>query len=153
LDALLRDGEIEASEWRRLAVPPQTEQDAASGSVDDLLVQEAAIRDEPRIEDAERETLDALVQIRAAVAGEIADADGVRAAQAAIRRVFSHFVLHESVRGPGYASLRPVPHASMVEQEYLVYRPDGTVLGRIEGAETLRRVPIGAQVRSNTSPR
>jgi hypothetical protein len=146
LDGLLREGGEEGlvpAEWRRLVAPAQTELDAANAALGDLRAEEQAIISEASLADAEQDTLEALASLRAVVAGEIAGADEIEAAQAALRRIFSHFVLHDlrdldkdggkvfRVPKPQHPArlltetrgfmIEPVPHPQMIiREEFLI---------------------------------
>lgn len=155
LDALLRKGGedgLTPAEWRRLSHPTQTELNAANAALGDLRTEEQAILSEADLADAEQETLEALASLRAVVAGEIAGAGEIEAAQAALRRIFSHFVLHDlrdigkalrTVRIPKRALtdaegwiVEPVPHPQMIVTEHI------TVGDVPFPVERLRKVPL-----------
>jgi site-specific DNA recombinase len=101
LDALLRDGEVSTEEWRRLAEPPSRELESARLAEGDLLAEETSVSEEASAStlDARLETISAIASLRAAVAGEITSSDGIRAAQAALRRSFDGFVLAQGAEG------------------------------------------------------
>jgi site-specific DNA recombinase len=155
LDALLRKGGEEGltpAEWRRLAAPAQTQFEAASAALEDLRTEEQAILSEADLADAEQDTLEALASLRAVVAGQIAGAGEIETAQAALRRIFRHFVLHDlrdldkgsrTVRVPKRALtdaegwiVEPVPHPQMIVTEHI------TVGDFPFPVERLRKVPL-----------
>src|SRR5207248_2756984 len=135
LDALLADGELEPDEWRRTSDANRRDLEAAQAALADLRVEEESVKSESDAADAEQRVLDALVQVRAAVAGEIAAADEIEAAQAAIRRVFRHFVLHSAWTHDGY-SLEPVAHEGRVKTVAMGYDDAGEPVAYIKGLET-----------------
>jgi hypothetical protein len=98
LDAMLRnpgkDG-LQPAEWRTQRATPEAELGSATGALDDLRAEEQAILDEADLADAEQETLVELAELRARFAEGIATAGDVEATQSALRRLFSHFVLHD----------------------------------------------------------
>lgn len=142
LDALLADGELEPAEWRRLSEPHLRDRAAAEAALADLLGEQHEVEHEADAADAEQRVLEGLAEVRAAVADEIAGAEQIEAAQAAIRRVFSHFVLHDSLN-PGDYALEAVPHAEAIE-DMLVCRDaeTGEIVGYVEGGETLKRTSV-----------
>lgn len=150
LEGYLRGGRISPERFEEVVAPALMRRDAALAALDDIRGHAEALQSEPMLVDAERETLLALAELRAAVAGEIASSESVRGAQAALRRVFSHFVLHDwrssnrAVEIPNRAvgaaeshlMLEPVPHPGMVIGEEIVFA--GVALKR----ELYRRVPV-----------
>lgn len=93
VDALLRDG-LTMEEWRRVSAVPQAEAQAATLAIEDLTAEreQVVVMDEA-LHDATSEFVSRLSGLRAAVAGEVVNAQDVAAAQAALRRVFEGFVL------------------------------------------------------------
>jgi len=102
VDALLREG-LTMEEWRRVSAVPQAEAQAATLAIDDLSAErEQVVAMDDALHDATSEFVARLSGLRAAVAGEVANAQDVAAAQAALRRVFEGFVL------------TPDPHAQLL---------------------------------------
>jgi site-specific DNA recombinase len=153
------DGEITASERRKLTETPERDLRAATAAIDDLVGEENQVIAEADLADAEQETLKMLSSLRAAVASEIGGAAEIAAAQAALRRVFSHFVLydlrdvgqgegrvvrlpksHRSTRPinnlPGDWIIDPVPQPHMIVTEHL------DVGGVPFPVQRLRKVPL-----------
>jgi hypothetical protein len=88
LDLRLSEG-LATEDYERAMFGPRSALAAATGALDDLSREQSEVQLEPDLGDAEHDVLEQL----AAVAGEIGGAADIAAAQAAIRRVFSHFVL------------------------------------------------------------
>jgi site-specific DNA recombinase len=109
LDDQIRSGVLEPGEWRRLSVKPQREAEAANLAERDLLAEQAALAEDVDVAAAKDAWIERITELRAAVAGEITEAVGIAAAQAAIRRVFTGFVL-EPVRGANWWA-QPWAHA------------------------------------------
>lgn len=160
LDKYLREGRLSPSEWRAVSDVPRREMAAARDALHDLEEEELRARTAKQLQDAENRTLEILAEVRAAVAGEISRSEGLAATQAAIRRVFSHFVLHDR-RGPnglmnhapnepGYVMnglegrervLEPVVHEEMILSTFAtIHDEDGREIGLIP--DELQRVPI-----------
>ena len=95
LDALLREG-MTLDEWRRVAAVPASEAEAAAGAIADLTAERATVEDASDVEDATGEFLERMTALRAAAAGEVAEAESIAATQTALRRVFDGFVLHRA---------------------------------------------------------
>lgn len=96
LDAALADG-LTPERYARAVQAPEAELAAAQGALEDLRAERTAAEAEPDLGDAEQEVLEHLAELRAAVAGEVTENAGdLGAAQAALRRTFSGFVLTEA---------------------------------------------------------
>lgn len=146
LDAALAEG-LETEDYNRAVQAPKSERTAAEGALRDLALERAAVKAEPDLADAEEETLNRLAELRAAVAGGVAEnAEDVRAAAAALRRIFAHFVLvpwswEEPPEVPG-AVLRDDVSFKIGEYELVpVPRPDAVVL--TENGAVLTRQTLG----------
>jgi DNA invertase Pin-like site-specific DNA recombinase len=87
-------GDLTAAEWRELRAELEPAAEAAAGARDRLAAQLAEVEAGPSLAGLESELLSKLAQVKAAIAGEVNDADGVNAARAALMRVFDHFRLH-----------------------------------------------------------
>jgi DNA invertase Pin-like site-specific DNA recombinase len=94
LDGLLRDEGMTLDEWRRVAAVPASEAEAAGLAIDDLTAEREAVEATGDVADATGEFVERMTALRAAVAGEVNEADGILAAQTALRRVFDGFTLH-----------------------------------------------------------
>jgi DNA invertase Pin-like site-specific DNA recombinase len=138
LDIKLRDEGLSVDEWRALKAVPQREVEAATLALHDLASEEQSVRDQDADLNATAEVVEVIAQMRAQVAGEIADAVDLRAAQTAIRRVFEYVVLHQF---DGKAWLDPVLNDDMVANPTscawegaepkpvaIEFRPDGLAL-------------------------
>jgi site-specific DNA recombinase len=95
LDGLLREG-LTMDEWHRVSAVPQQEAAAAALALEDLARERSAIEESADAIDASAEFRERISALRAAVAGEVLDAEGIAATQAALRRVFHGLVLHRA---------------------------------------------------------
>jgi hypothetical protein len=87
-------GDLSAAEWRELRADLEPEAEAADAEAERLRVQVAEAESGAAMTDAEAEVLEKLASIRAAVAGEVKDSEGVAAVRATLMRLFEGFVLH-----------------------------------------------------------
>jgi DNA invertase Pin-like site-specific DNA recombinase len=87
-------GDLTASEWRELRAELEPAAEAAEGARDRLAMQLAEVEAGPSLAGLEADLVGKLAQVRAAIAGEVRDAEGVDSARAALMRLFDHFVLH-----------------------------------------------------------
>ena len=94
LDGMLRDEGMTLDEWRRVAATPQSEAEAAAGAIADLTAERDAVEATEDIIDATDEAMERIAALRAAVAGDVTQAEGLASCVAAPRRVFDGFVLH-----------------------------------------------------------
>jgi Recombinase/Recombinase zinc beta ribbon domain len=94
LDTMMRDEGLTLDEWRRLAAVPQREGEAAALAIEDLTAEREQVEATLDVADAAGEFIERIAELRAAVAGEVTNAESVRATQVALRRVFDGFVLH-----------------------------------------------------------
>jgi hypothetical protein len=95
LDQLMREG-MTLDEWRRLSAVPQREAEAAALAIEDLTVEREQVESALDVADAAGEFVERIAALRSAVAGDITQAESVRATQVALRRVFDGFVLHRT---------------------------------------------------------
>jgi DNA invertase Pin-like site-specific DNA recombinase len=106
-------GELNAAEWRELRADLEPEAQAAAAERQRLATQLAEVEAAPDLAGVESELLEQLARIRAAVAGEVSDAEGVEAVRAALLRLFDRFVLHRGV--PERANLELVDEGCWIE--------------------------------------
>lgn len=98
-------GELTAAEWRELRTDLAPELDAAQAEAERLRERLRSVESDAAITDVEAELLEQLAHIRAAVAGEIADAAGVAAVRSALLRLFDGFVLHRGTPDHAHVEL------------------------------------------------
>jgi hypothetical protein len=89
-----QDEKLVADDWNEQREQLQKELTDFSRTIERLLQRRDEILAERSQLDSEQTGLEALAQIRAAVAGGVSDADSVVAARAALAVTFEHFVLH-----------------------------------------------------------
>jgi len=117
LDALMRDEGMTLDEWRRLAAVPQREAEAAALAIDDLTAERGEVESTADVMDATGEFMERITALRASVAGDITNAEGIAATQVALRRVFDGFTLH---RDDAPEAPRRVNAELMVGASYVV---------------------------------
>jgi DNA invertase Pin-like site-specific DNA recombinase len=104
---------LTAEEWRELRDELQPEADAATAERQRLAGQLAEVKAGPDLSGLEADLVEELARIRAIVAGQITDAEGVDGVRAALLRLFDQFVLH---RGrPDGAHLELVTESFWIE--------------------------------------
>jgi Recombinase/Recombinase zinc beta ribbon domain len=108
------DGRIDAEDWREFRNELGAERDAARAEADRLDAQQREVERWGEIKDAESETLRHLSEIRAVVAGEVRDAQGIDAVRAALSRTFERFVLRHQA---------PRVHVELIADSDLVIEP------------------------------
>ncbi|HEY3435484.1 MAG TPA: recombinase zinc beta ribbon domain-containing protein, partial [Solirubrobacterales bacterium] len=96
-------GDLSASEWREFRDELSPQRDAAEAAVARLESQLAEVG--VPLAEAEEEMIRHLADIRAAVAGEIKDADSVAAVRAALTRLFDSFVIHNGAPETAHVEL------------------------------------------------
>jgi hypothetical protein len=94
-DALLREG-LALDKWQRVIAPAEANKEQAQADLDSLLAEREQVEATLEVADATGEFVERITALRAAVAGEVNSADGIRATQVALRRVFDGFVLHRT---------------------------------------------------------
>lgn len=115
------DGTLSATDWQDLRAELEPELAATTAKLERLVAQEADVTGWVDLQDAEAETLRHLAEIRAAIAGEITDAEGVEAVRAVLGRMFECFVLHRStpervhVELVGQPWIEPIPRGHALE--------------------------------------
>jgi hypothetical protein len=134
LERIRRDyktGKLDADDWREFRDELTEQVEAADAQLARLDSQLNEVQQSDRLLDLETEVVEKLAAIRAAVAGEVASADGVDAARAAIQRLFEGFALQE-------------PRAGLSVPAELAWGGGGYVLEpRLrDGATALRREPL-----------
>jgi DNA invertase Pin-like site-specific DNA recombinase len=98
-------GELNAAEWREFRDELRPEAEAAEAEAERLATQLAEVKAGPKLEGLEDDVLGQLAEIRAAVAGEVKDADGVEGARATLLRLFDRFTLHQGRPGSTHLEL------------------------------------------------
>jgi len=101
-DAALREG-LSVERYERIAAPAEANQAQAEADLDALLAEGQAVEATLEVAGAEAEFVERIAALRAAVAGEVTNAESLRATQVALRRVFDGFILHraDSPDAPG----------------------------------------------------
>jgi DNA invertase Pin-like site-specific DNA recombinase len=92
-------GDLSAKTWERKSATVAAELEGAEAQALTLAGQLEEAKASTEVSDAEGAVLRWLEDVRAAVAGEVADVDSVAALRAALLRVFDGFVFHASVDG------------------------------------------------------
>lgn len=135
-------GDLTASEWREFRDELSPQLDAAEAAVTRLESQLAEIG--VPLAKAEAEMIQHLADIRAAVAGEIKDAESVAAVRAALTRLFDKFVIHDGAPEAAHVELvgerwiEPVVSNQTIagfEEEIAPVLSDGGVEVAASGAE------------------
>lgn len=98
-------GDLTAAEWREFREELKPEVHAAEAEAERHRMRLAEIEADTSLECVEAETVAKLAQIRAAIAGEVSDRDGVDAVRAAILRLFDGFVLHHGAPPAAHVEL------------------------------------------------
>ncbi len=99
------DGAITAADWIEFRTELETELSAAQAKLRQIDRQHDDVSRWEEVVDAEEETYRQLAEIRAAIAGEVEDAEGVEAVRAVLARMFDHFKLHLADGGPVHLEL------------------------------------------------
>jgi len=99
-----QDGKIEADDWTEQRPRLIAERDAAQAEVERSRRQETDLLSIGDL-DAESETLLRLAAIRAAVAGEVQEAEGIEGVRSALIRLFDRFILHPGIPGQTHVEL------------------------------------------------
>ncbi len=102
--------EITAAEWRELRAELEPEAAAAQAEARRLGEQLADAEAQTALSEVTAELLAQLSEVRAAVAGEVADAEGAAAVRAVLMRLFDGFVLHEGQPAGETGGLTKVAH-------------------------------------------
>lgn len=93
------NGDLTAAEWRKLRAELKPESVAAKAEAQRLRRQLAEAEADTARAGVEVDVLETLARIRAAVVGEVVDAEGAAAVHAVLMRLFDGFVLHRAVSG------------------------------------------------------
>jgi site-specific DNA recombinase len=105
-DALLREG-LSLERYERVAAPAEANKVQAQADLDSLLAERDAVEGTLEVADAAGEYMERIAALRAAVAGEVTQAESLRATQVALRRVFDGFVLHRADSRQHLAAFTP----------------------------------------------
>jgi DNA invertase Pin-like site-specific DNA recombinase len=108
------DGRLDADDWREFRAELGSERDAARAEAERLETQLREVERWGAVKDAEAETVRRLSEIRAVIAGEVRDAEGLEAVRAALARTFERFVIRRRV---------PRVHVELVADAQLVIEP------------------------------
>jgi hypothetical protein len=92
------DGKLDADDWREFRDELGAERSVARTEAERLATQQREVEAWGELRDAEAETWRRLSEIRAVIAGEVRDAEGLDAVRAALSRTFERFVLRFAVR-------------------------------------------------------
>jgi site-specific DNA recombinase len=140
------DDKISAEDWSEFREELTGELQAAQANAERLRDQAAEVEAWGELHDVERDTLAKLADLRAVVAGEINDAEGIAAVRSALTRLFDHFHvrriqpgvrIHADLAWQGDFYLDPEPSERVIEG-YSPLRPifrrepiydDGTIIG------------------------
>ena len=132
LERIKRDyanGELSAAEWRDFRSELEPEAAAAEAEAKRLREQLAEAERNSALEDVEVGVLTKLAHIRAAIAGEASDREGVDSARAALLRLFDAFILHTGTPAEAHVELigemwiEPVVNSHAVEHYDEKLRP------------------------------
>lgn len=137
------EGKLDADDWRSFRDELAADQDGAAAEVARLRAQALEVRGWTEGLDAEREALQKLSEIRAAIVGEVRAGEGVEAVRAALARLFSSFVLHRDTSSSAPTQV----HAELLGAAGFVIEPvirDEAIehFSSID-APILRREPLG----------
>lgn len=139
------EGHLDVADWQSFRAELEADQAAATAEADRLRAAEQDAEGWAAGRDAEREALRQLAAIRAAIVGEVREAEGVDAVRAALARMFERFVLHrkDSPSAPTqlHAELAMGAPGYLIEP---VIRPEAIEhLSPETAAPILRREPLG----------
>jgi site-specific DNA recombinase len=95
MDAALREG-MPLEQWRRVVAPAEANKAQAQADIDALLDEREQVEGTLEVADAAGEFVERIAALRAAVAGEVTQAESLRSTQVTLRRVFDGFVLHRA---------------------------------------------------------
>ena len=104
-----RDEKIGADDWALFRDAIASDVQATEAKLDRLRAREKEVEAEGALADATGEVWEYLSRVRAAISGQIADAEGVDAARAALTELFESFTLHTAdadVVGPVWTDLK-----------------------------------------------
>jgi hypothetical protein len=152
-------GNLSAAEWRENRAELTSELDAVAAKAKRLRDHAEDVAAEGIRVDTEQELLEALASLRAAIAGELHDAESVESARLALGRLFSGWTLHNyaalrdggvnlpgyfepELMVPGHGALYIEPH---VRAEVILDTDDAGCYPR------LRRVPLTPRVKDRAS--
>lgn len=92
------DGKLDAEDWQEFRAELDAERDAARAEAGRLATQQREVEAWGELRDAEAETLRQLSEIRATIAGEVRDAEGLDAVRASLARTFERFVIRRQAK-------------------------------------------------------
>lgn len=98
-------GELTSAERREFLSELEPEAEAAQAEVKRLRKQVQAAESGAAVDDVEAEVIEQLTQLRAAIAGDVAAAEGVEAVRAVLRRLFDRFVFHPEMPEQAHVEL------------------------------------------------
>jgi len=131
------DGRLDADDWHEFREELGAERAAAHAEVARLAEQQREVEGWGELRDAEADTLRRLSELRALIAGEVNDADGLEAVRAALTRMFEQFVIRRQ---------SPRVHVELIVAPQLVIEPvvrEQAVEGYSENLRPiLRREPV-----------
>lgn len=135
-------GDLTAAEWRELRADLEPGLEAATAEVERLKQREQSIEANADTIDAEQELLKQLADIRSAIVTDVRSAAGVDAVRAALRRLFSSFVVRRSLPSRVHVELLGVDDSGMWVDP--VVRPEVVDRYAASGWPVLRKQPLHA---------
>jgi hypothetical protein len=151
LDGLLRDAGMTLPEWRRVSAKPASEAEDAASTIADLTAEREAVEASRGRSQRHAEFMERITALRSAVAGEVAEADGISATQVALRQVFDGFTLHriDAPEAPGRVNAELMVGASYVLEPVV---SEAARLGTMPaGTPVVRRSPLQLRNRPGTT--
>jgi site-specific DNA recombinase len=134
------DGHLDVSDWQQFRLELTGELDAAAAEAERLSAQEREVLQWAELRDAEADTWRLLSDVRAAIAGEVRDTEGINAVRAALSRTFESFVLRRTA---------PRVHVELIAEPKLLIEPivrERAVRGYTEHLRpVLEREPLNQQ--------
>lgn len=103
------DGAIAAADWSELRAELEPSLEGARAEAEHLDAQCLEVEQWGAVRDAEAETYRRLAEIRAAIAGDVTDAEGIDAVRAALQRTFDRFILRGQLAGATHLELLGPP--------------------------------------------
>lgn len=106
-------GDLTAADWNELRAELEPEAVAADAEAERLRKQVTATESGAALGDAEAEMMEQLAQLRAAVAGDVAAAEGIEAVRAVLMRLFDRFIFHPEL--PAHANVELIGKRYWIE--------------------------------------